>query len=81
MKKYYILFLTLFCLPLWAGAFSLPETEKLFEDGNFAVAEKQYEQLLSSTAGNDLLQVKLRLAACQYNQGKYLTAAQTSYGF
>ena len=44
MKKYYILFLTLFCLPLWAGAFSLPETEKLFEDSlkHCSIREKEY---------------------------------------
>ena len=81
MKKYFILLLGIFCLPLWANALNFTEAEKSFEEGNFSVAEKQYEQLLANATGNDLLKTQLRLAACQYHQGKYLIAAQTIYNF
>ena len=81
MKKYFILLSGIFCLPLWANALNFTEAEKSFEEGNFSVAEKQYEQLLANATGNDLLKTQLRLAACQYHQGKYLIAAQTIYNF
>ena len=81
MKKYFILLTALIHFPFLANAQTLQEAEKLFAENNFAAAEKQYEKLLSSATGNDFLQARLRLAACQFHQGQYITSAQTIFDF
>ena len=81
MKKYFILLTALIHFPFLANAQTLQEAEKLFVENNFAAAEKQYEKLLSSATGNDFLQARLRLAACQFHQGQYITSAQTIFDF
>ena len=81
MKKYlYTLGVILLC-PLWVAAQSLPQAETLFQKNDFAAAKKEYEQLLKTATGDELLQAQLRYAACQYAQGEYLNAATSLLSF
>ncbi|MBP5430537.1 MAG: hypothetical protein J6Y25_06675 [Elusimicrobiaceae bacterium] len=79
MKK--ILAALLLCVAFCAHAQTLTEAEKLYQDGDFASAQKQYEEIVKTATGNDLYQAQLRLAACQYSQGAYLNAAKTLFSF
>lgn len=80
MKKIFTAFLLIFTT-LTAHAQGLPEAEKLYQDGDFASALPQYQQILKSAVGDTLYQAQLRAAACQYSQGEYLTAAQTLFDY
>lgn len=76
MKKLLILcaaFLGALCLQ----AQGTTQAEKLYQDGDFASAQREYEQLVKTATGDALYQAQLRLAACQYSQGEYLNAAKT----
>ena len=80
MKKIYIWFLlglTTFTLQ----AQGLADAEKFYNEGNFASAQKQYEEIVKTATGETLHQAQLRLAACQYSQGEYLNAAKTMFAF
>ncbi len=79
MKK--ILAALLLCVAFCAHAQNLTEAEKLYQDGDFASAQKQYEEIVKTATGNDLYQAQLRLAACQYSQGEYLNAAKTLFAY
>lgn len=68
-------------LSVAAAAQGLTQAEKLYQDGDFASAQKEYEALLPTVTGNQLYQTQLRLAACQYAQGEYLTAAKTMLAY
>ena len=80
MKKLFILwvaFFTAVCL----HAQGITQAEKLYQDGDFASAQKQYEEIIKTATGNPLYQAQLRLAACQYSQGEYLNAAKTMLNY
>ncbi len=80
MKKLYALCLGCFtCLALHAQG--LTDAEKLYQDGDFASAQKQYEQIVKVATGDDLYRAQLRFVACQYSQGAYLNAAKTIFSF
>ncbi len=80
MKKITYL-LAVLLLPFTLQAATLAQAEKDFQDSDFATAKTAYETLLPSATGNDLYQIQLRLAACQYHLGEFLQAAQTMYDF
>lgn len=73
LKK--ILFILIFTAAFTAQAQNFNEAEKLYQDGDFASAQKQYEPLLKTATGDTLLQTQLRYAACKYSLGEYLNAA------
>ena len=75
--KHIIAFLTILFMAFAAHAQTLTQAEKSFDEGDFATAQKQYQELLSTAKGDELYQVQLRLANCQYSQGKYLEAVKT----
>ncbi len=80
MKKLFTIFVLI--LTAWATrAQTLAQAEKLYQDADFASAQKEYEELIKTATGDTLYQVQLRLAACQYNQGEYLNAAKTMLSF
>ena len=80
MKKLYTLLVV--CLTfLTLHAQGLTDAEKLYQDGDFASAQKQYEQIVKVATGEDLYRAQLRLVACQYSQGEYLNAAKTIFSF
>ncbi len=80
MKKLYTVFLV-FLTTLVLHAQGLTDAEKLYQDGDFAAAQQQFEQILKVATGEDLYRAQLRLAACQYSQGEYLTSAKTMFAF
>ena len=80
MKKYLFSLVTL-CAALFLQAQGLAEAEKFYNDGDFASAQKQYEEIVKTATGSTLYQAQLRLAACQYSQGEYLNAAKTIFSF
>ena len=80
MKKLLTLF-TLLLLPFCLSAADLQKAEKLFQDGDFATALPQYQQLAANSSGNTRLQAQLRAAACQYHMGEYLNAAKTMLSY
>ncbi len=71
----------LLLLPFALHAQSLPQAEKYFADGDFTAAQTEYDKLLKTATGNDLLQAQLRKAACQYGLGEYINAYKTMYGY
>ena len=76
MKKLFTIFALI--LTAWAThAQTLVQAEKSYQDADYATAQKGYEALIKTSTGNTLHQVQLRLAACQYFKGEYLTAAKT----
>ncbi len=80
MKKLFTIFALI--LTAWAThAQTLAQAEKLYQEDDFASAQKQYEALVKTATADTLYQVQLRLAACQYHQGEYLTAAKTMLSF
>ncbi len=80
MKKLFILsILILTACALHAQ--TLEQAEKLYQDSDFATAQKEYEQLIKTATGDQLYQAQLRIAACQYSQGEYLTAAKTMLSY
>ncbi len=80
MKKFYILLAAL-CAAVCLQAQEITQAEKLYQDGDFASAQREYEQIVKTATGAPLYQAQLRLAACQYSQGEYLTAAKTMLGY
>lgn len=81
MKKHIYFIAGLLLLPFALAAQSLPQAEQAFADGDFASALSQYDGIIQTAAGNDLLQAQLRKAACQYGLGEYLNAYKTMYGY
>ena len=80
MKKTITLCL-LFVGALFTHAQTLTQAEKLYQEGDFATAQKQYQEIVKTATGNTLYQAQLRLAACQYHKGEYLTAAKTMLAY
>lgn len=80
MKKL-ITFFAFFILPFCSFANDLQKAEKLYQDGDFATAKKQYQQIIKTATADTLYQAQLRLAACEYSQGEYLTAAKTMLNY
>lgn len=76
MKKYIVACFALFTV-IGLHAQGFVQAEKFYQEGDFASAQREYEQILPTATGSQLLQAQLRLAACQYSQGKYLQAAKT----
>ncbi len=81
MKRNIRLILGLLLLPFALHAQSLPKAETYYAKGDFAAALKEYDTVLQTATGDDLLQAKLRKAACQYGLGEYLNAYKTMYGY
>lgn len=81
MKKNIRLILGLMLLPLALTAQSLPKAEADYAKGDFAAALKEYDNVLKTATGEELLQAQLRKAACQYGLGEYLNAYKTMYGY
>lgn len=80
MKKIiYLLLLVVF--PFGLSAQTLSSAEKAFQDGDFATAKTEYQQLLPNLSGPDKWLVQLRLAACEYHNGAFLNAAKMMYGY
>ncbi len=76
MKKILMSIFVLYCT-VSAMAQTMDQAEKLYQEGDFASAQKEYSALLPTLTGNNLFQAQLRLAACQYANGEYLTAVKT----
>ena len=68
-------------VPFHLFANDLQKAEKLYQDGDFASAQKQYQDIIKTATADTLYQAQLRLAACQYSQGEYLTAAKTMLSY
>ncbi len=81
MLKKFLLTVLITAAALTAQAQNFDKAESLFQEGNFAAAQKEYEPLLQTATGNTLLQTQLRYAACQYSLGEYLNAAKTLLSF
>ncbi len=81
MKKNIRLILGLMLLPLALTAQSLPKAEADYAKGDFAAALKEYDNVLKTATGEELLQARLRKAACQYGLGEYLNAYKTMYAY
>lgn len=81
MKKHIRTIAGLLLLPFALCAQSLPQAEADFAKGDFSAALAQYENIIKTATGNDLLQAQLRKAACQYGLGEYLNAYKTMYGY
>lgn len=80
MKKFYLLLATL-SAAVCLQAQGLTQAEKLYNEGDFASAQREYEQIVKTATGDPLYQAQLRLAACQYSQGEYLNATKTMLGY
>ncbi len=80
MKKL-IAFVVFFTLPFCLFASNLQQAEKLYQDGDFATAKKQFEEVAKTATAGILYQAQLRIAACEYIQGEYLTAAKTMLNY
>ncbi len=80
MKKL-ITFFALVVLPFCSFASDLQKAETLYQDGDFATAKKQYQEIIKTATADTLYQAQLRLAACEYNLGEYLTAAKTMLNY
>lgn len=76
MHKYTLILCSLF-FTFSAFSQNLHEVESTFQKGDFATAKNLYTQLLDKSSGNDKLQIQLRLAACEYHLGEFLSAAKT----
>lgn len=81
MKKHIRFIAALLLLPVTLQAQDFPQAEADYAKGDFAKALAQYEHIIQTATGNDLLQAQLRKAACQYSLGKYLNAYQTMYAY
>lgn len=81
MKQNIRLILGLMLMPLALTAQSLPKAEADYAKGDFAAALKEYDNVLKTATGEELLQAQLRKAACQYGLGEYLNAYKTMYGY
>lgn len=80
MKKLITVSLFIFtALTIYAQ--NLSQAEKLYQDGDFASARPQYQEIIKTATGDTLYQAQLRAAACEYSQGEYLTAAKTMFGY
>lgn len=81
MKKNIRLILGLLLVAFALHAQSLPKAEEYYAKGDFTAALKEYDTVLQTATGEDLLQAKLRKAACQYGLGEYLNAYKTMYAY
>ena len=81
MKKTVCTLVGLLLFPWAASAQSLPTAEEAFSKGDYTAAAKQYESVLENATGANRLQAQLRLAACQYRLGEFLTAAKTMLSY
>ena len=75
--KLFLLAVAFFLLPLpYVQAQNLTQAEKDFQDGNFAKALPQYEQITQTASGADKYQAQLRAAACAFSLGEFLNSAK-----
>ena len=81
MKKTVCTLVGLLLFPWAASAQSLPTAEEAFSKGDYTAAAKQYESVLENATGANRLQAQLRLAACQYRLGEFLTAAKSMLSY
>ncbi len=80
MKKLFVL-MAVFFAALCVQGQGMTQADKFYQDGDFASAQREYEDLVKTATGNALYQAQLRLTACQYSQGEYLTAAKTMLSY
>ena len=81
MKKHIRFITALLLLPFTLPAQDFPQAEEDFAKGDFTKALSQYEKIIQTATGSDLLQAQLRKAACQYGLGEYVNAYKTMYAY
>ena len=79
MKQLFNLLLILCLTPFGLSAQSLSQAEALFAKEDFTAAKAQYAQVIEKSSGPEKFQAQLRLAACEYQLGEYLTAAKNLF--